>query len=34
MDKSLLIDIISIGNRAVRKAQQESLKKRHSKCLL
>ncbi|ACO05011.1 hypothetical protein PERMA_A0015 (plasmid) [Persephonella marina EX-H1] len=27
MDKSLLIDIISIGNRAVRKAQQESLKK-------
>ena len=27
MDKSLLINIISIGNRAVRKAQQKSLKK-------
>ncbi|RUM46520.1 MAG: hypothetical protein DSY47_07930 [Hydrogenothermus sp.] len=27
MDKSLLIDIITIGNRAVRKAQEESLKK-------
>jgi len=27
MDKSLLIDIITIGNRAVWKAQKESLKK-------
>jgi hypothetical protein len=27
MDKSLLVDIITIGNRAVRKAQKESLKK-------